>query len=305
MRLSDEQIARARARTDIYAKATTLRPHGSWLTGRCPLHDDSKPSFGIKNGRWTCFSGCGGGDPIAFLQRWHGLSFEEAVRELTDDGPLRGTPVAPVQGAPRREEDTTAVRDILRGCEPITPTTAAHLYLWSRNLPTRQPGLLAHRGLMCVEQRRPLPALVAPISDAEGNVTALQRIWCRSSFDSDEKDGRALLETRRKSLGSMGRGAVQLSRPGPILGIAEGVEKAIAASAMFGVPVWASCGAQRMARLDLPPIAEKVLLFADNDDAGRAAARDAVDAYRPRRIVPMFPEPRFKDWEDQYREQAS
>ena len=48
-------------------------------TYHCPFHDDKKPSFSIKDNFWTCFSGCGNGDQISFIQKIDKLSFEEAL----------------------------------------------------------------------------------------------------------------------------------------------------------------------------------------------------------------------------------
>lgn len=51
----------------------------------CPFHNDSSPSFGIKqdkDGKWffNCFAGCGGGDEIAYVAKKENLSNAEATR---------------------------------------------------------------------------------------------------------------------------------------------------------------------------------------------------------------------------------
>ena len=56
------------------------------LLGRCPFHDDEKPSFVVTPGKglWRCMSpGCGAtGNAIQFLMRKDGLSFRHAVELL-------------------------------------------------------------------------------------------------------------------------------------------------------------------------------------------------------------------------------
>jgi DNA primase len=88
-RIHPESVAAVREKTDIEAVISdrvTLRRTGANLTGLCPFHDDSSPSFSVSpdKGLWTCF-GCGlGGDVISFIQQAEGLPFVEAVESLAD-----------------------------------------------------------------------------------------------------------------------------------------------------------------------------------------------------------------------------
>ena len=60
---------------------------------------------------------------------------------------------------------------------------------------------------------------------------------------------------------------------GPI-GIAEGIETAMSASALYDMPVWAALNASMLAKWSPPPGADEVVIFADNDPrfGGQAAA---------------------------------
>jgi predicted DNA-binding protein YlxM (UPF0122 family) len=50
----------------------------------CPFHNDHNPSLGIKNNRYHCFA-CGEkGDPIDFVIKRDGVSFQEAVKWLSN-----------------------------------------------------------------------------------------------------------------------------------------------------------------------------------------------------------------------------
>jgi hypothetical protein len=54
-------------------------------SARCPLHDDHRNSFSVSqasNGlwRWKCFTGCGSGDEITFLEKLNGISNKEALK---------------------------------------------------------------------------------------------------------------------------------------------------------------------------------------------------------------------------------
>lgn len=72
---------------DIVGEVVTLRPAGvGSLKGLCPFHDERTPSFHVRPpvGHWHCF-GCGeGGDVISFVQKFHHMSFPEAVQWLSE-----------------------------------------------------------------------------------------------------------------------------------------------------------------------------------------------------------------------------
>jgi putative DNA primase/helicase len=68
--------------------------------------------------------------------------------------------------------------------------------------------------------------------------------------------------------------SVPLYSAGPVLGVAEGIETAIAAKMLTGIPTWAALNAGNMAKWNCPPGVEHVVIFGDNDEnyAGQAAA---------------------------------
>jgi putative DNA primase/helicase len=62
--------------------------------------------------------------------------------------------------------------------------------------------------------------------------------------------------------------------PGSVLGIAEGIETALAASRLFEIPVWSAISSSLLAKWQPPDGVEEVVIFADNDPkfGGQAAA---------------------------------
>ena len=95
-------------------------------------------------------------------------------------------------------------------------------------------------------------------------------------------------------------GAVRLGPAGEALGIAEGVETALSAMELSGITCWASLGAQRLPRLWLPEAVRTVYIFADADEPGRKAARQAAERYERegRRVLIRRPASGFGDWND-------
>jgi DNA primase len=312
--IDQADIASARERiplVDLVGRDVPLKRVGRQWVGLCPVHAERTPSFYVSpdRGRVHCF-GCGfDADAIGFVQRIRNLPFDQAVRELLgmdNTASLRlessNNPVS------RRDlvgsaagNDLDRVHAIIRESHPVTMETAAGIYLWSRGLDTHQPALRAHPALYVAETGDRLPALIAPVKDSDGHVVACQRIWCLNNMSGDAKDSRAPLRARRKVLGSMGDGAVRIAAAGPVLGLAESVEKAIACSILFKFPCWGTLGAARLSSVTLPDIVETVLIFGDNDIVGHTQAEKAYQRYSQEgsNCQLLFPEPQFKDWEDQ------
>lgn len=303
-------IDRARSRLDVIIAEVPLRPIGRELRGQCPFHEERTASFYVvpDKGFFHCF-GCGAhGSAIDFVMRSRGLNFPEAVRELC------GLPQQTAARAPDRRaiaaqaaETSETVQTIVAECSTVRQQTAAFMYLHSRGLEPsrdRMDRLLAHPGLYCHEISRPLPALVAPISGLDGVITAIQRIWVLPRLVAGEApDSRAPLRARKKTLGQMGNGAVWLDPlRGPLLGLAEGVESALAAGALYGIPVAASCGVSRLASIAIPEGITDVVIFGDNGENGRRLANLAAEQIADRarvRCEAQFPPDEFSDFADQ------
>ncbi|MBS9780589.1 MAG: DNA primase [Moraxellaceae bacterium] len=69
----------------IIGKHTTLKKSGHEYKGCCPFHGEKTPSFYVNPSKnmYHCF-GCGvGGNALKFLQDYEGLTFMEAVKELS------------------------------------------------------------------------------------------------------------------------------------------------------------------------------------------------------------------------------
>ena len=71
-----------------------LRQAGSRLVGRCPFHEDRRPSMVVYPGNrsYFCFSCGAGGDVIDFLGRFHRIGFKEAAALLADRKPTLAIP---------------------------------------------------------------------------------------------------------------------------------------------------------------------------------------------------------------------
>lgn len=57
-----------------------------WLAN-CPFHEDRSPSLSINTEKnvWICWAGCGGGSPVDFIMRIHGLDFLAACQWIESE----------------------------------------------------------------------------------------------------------------------------------------------------------------------------------------------------------------------------
>jgi len=96
--------------------------------------------------------------------------------------------------------------------------------------------------------------------------------------------------------------AIRLTPVSKVLGIAEGIETALAASELFGVPCWSCISTSGIEAFEPPEGVKELIVFADNDAnfagqsaAYRAAHRLALKGYEVEVCVP----PNVGDWLDE------
>ena len=87
--MADNQIEEVKSRTDIVAiigERIELKKAGRNFKAICPFHGEKTPSFMVSPELqiFKCF-GCGeAGDVFAFLEKYEGMEFPEALKYLAD-----------------------------------------------------------------------------------------------------------------------------------------------------------------------------------------------------------------------------
>lgn len=271
----------------VSALGGVWREHGSMC--RCPAHPDRTPSLSVRVGTrsllFKCFAGCETADVLRAIRqrRWH----IPVVR------------LAPMDSARRHGDEqrrTARARRIWREARALSGTPA-QLYLQRRGITLVSRALRFH-------PRTPLgsganvafhPAMIAAVTDGEA-LLAVQRLFL------DIHCGRLAgdLPNPKRTLGRSLAGSVRLQPAGPILGLAEGVETALSASILLGIPVWAALGNERLSRLAIPACVRRLILLPDNDRAGRVAAARGQSAYAARGLTVQtwWPWGGCNDWND-------
>lgn len=193
-------------------------------------------------------------------------------------------------------------------CVPIADGDPVALYLRSRGLGGIRPACLrTHPALdywHAGELLGTFPAMVASVTDARGRLIALHRTYLTA-------EGRkADVPTVRKltgAAGPLGGASIKLFASAPKVGIAEGVETALAAFLGSGVPTMAAYCANNLATFEWPTEAESLVVFADNDSAGRRAseALESRAKHRGLHVKVMTPTRPGDDWCDVWTQRSS
>ena len=257
----------------------------------CPAHDDRTPSLGVSLGRqailFHCFAGCDQQSVLSALAR---EGFEAPA--LFSGSATTNEP----ESTSTRKPSAVALR-IWRDAQPLR-ASPVKAYLESRGILAASPALRFHprTPLGPKGRARFLPAMIAAVSLDEGPI-AIHR-----TFLSTEASGKAAFEKPKRALGALGEAAVRLFAPvSGKLGLAEGVESAMSAYALTGIPVWATLGNERFGLVSVPESVTELHLFVDHDAGGELAASRGLAAYARdgRTIHVRKPSSRDTDWNDE------
>jgi putative DNA primase/helicase len=112
------------------------------------------------------------------------------------------------------------------------------------------------------------PVMLAVVEHVERSIVGVHRTWL--ALDGSAK---ASLDPVRMSAGLIRGGAVRLAPAGQLLMVAEGIETALAAMRACALPAWAALSTSGLRTLELPDDVRDVIVLADGDEPGEAAAR--------------------------------
>lgn len=263
---------------------------GSKGMARCPAHDDRTPSLSVTLGRrailFHCFAGCSQDQVLTAL----------AARGVSPGSFFAGkVEVEPGANVGKPAYHAFAER-IWREATPIDGTPAK-TYLQARGIRAVSRALRFHprTPLGPKGNTQYLPALIAAVTMDHGLV------GIHRTFLNPLRPAVPPFANPKRALGSLASGAVRLFEPiDGRLGLAEGIESALAAKALTQIPCWASLGNERFGLVSIPESVRELHLFVDHDAGGDIAEERARSAYacENRTIVTRRPRGHGKDWND-------
>jgi hypothetical protein len=282
---------------DAIAKALGGRKIGAGWVARCPAQDDREPSLSITTGKdgkmlFRCHAGCDQARVVEILRSrglWEPRNRSGGRRRA--DKQHRSADTAPERNDIKR---TKAALRIWHASAPA-PDTLVETYLQSRGLHLQLPSSLRFHAGLKHPSGGVWPALVALVTRGSDDVPlAIHRTYL-----ARDGSGKASVDPRKMMLGPCRGGVVRLALPGDVLMVGEGIETCLAAMQASGNPAWAALSTSGLRALDLPGDVHDVIVLADGDDPGEAAARDCAHRWkRESRSVRIARPPKGCDFND-------
>lgn len=312
-----------------------LRDTGrAWQPVRCPFHDDRRPSMSVNfdTGGFVCHAcGAKGGDVLAFHMLRHGMSFEQAARDLgawagpeTTDDDRAARELARAKARAKAERAREQAREAEAQQRANASARAREIWCSAGPAPADHPYLVRKRlppaGARFVETFEYSPAgvlrdcLLVPLHDIAGYVLNVQGIAPDGAkrFCAGAPTAGLFCMPRLRADGAW----IERGSSPAAIGLAEGWASAVAHSLARKRPAVAAMSARNLPAVALAlrqkwPKAE-LFVARDVDDAGTRGFGDvwaALSGSRDRRVdletlrlrddAPVLPgHDDVKDWAD-------
>lgn len=258
--------------------------------------------FDDKDGRGTYFcSRCGAGDGVALVMKIKGIDFKTAATEVEAIAGVQ--PAHQLKPGITDDEKLKRLRRVRAESKPLAHGDEAMRYLAGRGLilPTPPDNLRLHPALPYRDGERIIgrfPCMVALVQAPDGSGVTLHRTYLHDGRKAPVESPKKLMSGK-----SITGSAIRLSPAGVCLGIAEGIETALASSQIAGIPVWSCINANGIETFEPPEGVTSIVIFADNDESftGQKAAYVAAHRLSQRGFhVDVQMPPKFGDWLDVY-----
>ena len=270
---------------EIFVSCGMSREHFAKQGRSCPVcggTDRFSFTDRWKRGNFIC-RGCGSGDGFDLISRYCRCGFIEAL-EIVERfcGIARqyqsSEAYACVQLTQEEQQEKEIARERMElwaQAKPIVPGDPVWKYLSNRGLEPKAAGyeVRFHEALEYRHDDGTLtrhPAMIARVFNHRGVVINLHRTYL------DDCGRKAQVSNPKKLMaGAVKDGAVHFGgRVEEVMGLAEGIETALAAMMLRNIPVWATLGCTNLQSfIRIPSAVKRLVVFADNDAkfAGQAA----------------------------------
>ena len=99
---------------DLIGRYIPLRQMGNRFVAPCPFHQETKPSFNVTpDGRFYCFGCQKSGDIFTFMMEYHGLSFRDALEQLSQEAGVDLAAFGPRRQHPEAARQKNRKKDLL------------------------------------------------------------------------------------------------------------------------------------------------------------------------------------------------
>lgn len=194
--------------------------------------------------------------------------------------------------------DLALCRTIWDGSQRLDGSPA-ETYLWSRKLLLEGVSDIAYHPAAprwkWPKDGEPIPthpAMVAVVRDVRGAPKGLHL-----TFIKPDGSGKAFGDRSRLMFGPVGGHAVQIGRPADgVLAVGEGIETCGAYATLKGLACWPALSTAGVSSFVVPPRVRRLVIAADNDKGGMAAAVALAERAAKVCDVEIDPAPVGQDW---------
>lgn len=260
-----------------------------------------------RRGVWVC-NGCRpkGGSPFDLLMMLNGWSFRQAAdavrRQLGVVDPPTSEDRERRAAAARAAslERQAALKEVLRASKGVRGSPV-EFYLRGRGLSVLPESDVRFGVARGSGFRGSLPAMLGVIRDERGLIRSVHRTFLQREAGRVVQADVGSAKQVMRPVGTITGGAVRLFPvpAGGVLGVAEGIETALAASELMGVPVWACLSANGVSSFVPPPGVSRLLVFGDRDVNGVGQKAAFELGVRLPELVEVLLPPGVGDWLDE------
>ena len=265
----------------------------------CPIENAGKDRFRVSNldgnGTWIC-TNCGAGDGVSLVRQCLNLDFKETLLQIS-----RVVGMGVEMDTQRPKADYNARESLnklwkasikLNGGDPVMK------YLHTRGLMLQPDNVRYCSGCWESDTKKNYPAMIAMFMGIDGKAVSLHRTYLTGTEKAKIKSPRKVM----KGTGRLTGGAIRLFEPkNNTIGIAEGIETALAATQIADIPCWSAVSSTLLKSFVPPDYIKRIVIFGDNDAnfCGQAAAYHLANRlYNADRVVEVELPPNGKDFND-------
>lgn len=231
--------------------------------GPCPIcGGKDRFRFDDKEGRGTYICNqCGAGDGWKLVQECFKVGFVEAVEKVAGVvGGIENVPT-PYKAGIIEADPRTRLRELWGKTTELNGVDNVSRYLIGRGI-TEKPDDIR----FCAECYEPdskenMPAMIALVRNKDGKPVTMHRTYLSDDKKAQITSPKKLMPGVEKLCGA----AIRLSKCNIVLGVAEGIETALSAWQLTGVPTWALISTTIMESFEPPDGVTQIIVYADND----------------------------------------
>jgi len=224
--------------------------------------------FDDKDGSGSYICGqCGAGDGWALVMKCLSIDFREAVRVI--EGVIGKAPKTPINNGLQYKPEI--LRQMYRDSTPLTGNCLGSRYLKNRGLKTFPSTLRLLKQCYEPSTKTKMPAILATFSAPDSEAITIHRTFISQDGKKANVENPKMTMTPKRP---MAGGAVRLFPAESEIGLAEGIETAIAVHELYNIPVWATLSASLMKSFEPPKSVKNIIIYcdADNNFCGQSAA---------------------------------